>query len=229
MQVWGCMKRVALHQGLQDSSPGVGDCVFFDLARALVYRDAMPIYANLCHIWSIMKHHESLRIIMNLQSLLAVTIMNHCLERSDKSDMFGQATGTTCLCRGWSFISMTLLKKTIAVCSNPKDSPWSPTSPIHATSHAVSGLKCLVSKDTNSWSTQGVSVASSSQIAQVTGESGSTGSTAGKYSLYLVVLNWAKPRCSWTKMSELGGKQKEENEQTDKSSLIYLVMLRYYS
>jgi hypothetical protein len=111
MQVWGCMKRVALHQGLQDSSPGVGDCVFFDLARALVYRDAMPIYANLCHIWSIMKHHESLRIIMNLQSLLAVTIMNHCLERSDKSDMFGQATGTTCLCRGWSFISMTLLKK----------------------------------------------------------------------------------------------------------------------
>ena len=95
-----------------------------------------------------MKHHESLRIIMNYQSLLAVTIMNHCLERSDKSDMFGQATGTTCLCRGWSFISTTLLKKkTIAVCSNPKDSPWSPTSPIHATSHAVSGLKCLVSKD----------------------------------------------------------------------------------
>lgn len=179
-----------------------------------------------------MKHHETSWIIENHYEL-SVTISSHYHE-----SLFGEIWQVWHV---WSshrdYVSMSRLvfylhdfiKKTIAVCSNPKDSPWSPTSPIHATSHAVSGLKCLVSKDTNSWSTQGVSVASSSQIAQVTGESGSTGSTAGKYSLYLVVLNWAKPRCSWTKMSELGGKQKEENEQTDKSSLIYLVMLRYYS
>ena len=165
---------------------------------------------------------------MNYQSLLAVTIMNHCLERSDKSDMFGQATGTTCLCRGWSFISTTLLKKQL-LCA--------------ATQRIVLGAQLLqfmqllmLFPGSNAWCLR-------------TNSWSNTGRVGGKQQpnctshwwvwehrehsrKVLVVSRYAElsqASMQLDKMSELGGKQKEENEQTDKSSLIYLVMLRYYS
>ena len=103
--------------------------------------------------------------------------MNHCLERSDKSDKSGRVyEPKEMLCAATT--QRIVLGAQLKGASGRSNFSNSCNSCCFQMFPGGSyDLKCLVSKDTNSWSTEGVSLASSSQIAQVTGESGSTGSS----------------------------------------------------